>query len=206
MYHRSAFTMIELIFAIVIIAITVISLPMMLQVTSKGMKNNLAQEAIFAASTQLNQSISYKWNGNAQESVGGLSKVVFTSGDCNATTKLRKGHVHRMCLNDTSLTPNLTVGVNPNQSDYSINNASRSDVNIFSGAGSASGYKENYKMDVAVSFAGFGAATAANQNIKEVKITIKREEPFGSNTYIDYVVLRTFSANIGETESAKRLF
>ena len=47
---RLAFTMIELIFAIVIIAITVVSLPMMTQVTASGASDNLeAQEAIFKA-------------------------------------------------------------------------------------------------------------------------------------------------------------
>ncbi len=47
---RRAFTLIELIFAIVIIAISVISLPMMTQVTSSGVAGNLeTQEAIFKA-------------------------------------------------------------------------------------------------------------------------------------------------------------
>ena len=44
---RFGFTMIELIFAIVIIAISVMSLPMMTQVTNKGLEESLVQEAIF---------------------------------------------------------------------------------------------------------------------------------------------------------------
>jgi len=48
--NRLAFTMIELIFAIVIIAITVVSMPMMTQVTSSGASKNLElQEAIYKA-------------------------------------------------------------------------------------------------------------------------------------------------------------
>jgi len=50
MVNRYAFTMIELIFAIVIIAISVISLPMITQVTTNSSALNLeADEAIFAA-------------------------------------------------------------------------------------------------------------------------------------------------------------
>ncbi len=50
MVRRYAFTMIELILAIVIIAITVMSLPMMSQVTAVTSANNIeADEAIFEA-------------------------------------------------------------------------------------------------------------------------------------------------------------
>jgi len=50
MMKKNAFTMIELVFAIVIIAIGVISLPMMTQVTTQTTANNLQyDEAIFEA-------------------------------------------------------------------------------------------------------------------------------------------------------------
>ena len=50
MVKRFGFSMIELIFAIVIVAVAVMSLPMMTQVTSKGSERNLkADEAIFEA-------------------------------------------------------------------------------------------------------------------------------------------------------------
>jgi prepilin-type N-terminal cleavage/methylation domain-containing protein len=57
--HRLAFTMIELIFAIVIIAISVMSLPMMTQVTSAGIERNLVQEAIFASVAEINLATTY---------------------------------------------------------------------------------------------------------------------------------------------------
>jgi len=65
---KRAFTLIELIFAIVIIAITVVSLPMMTQVISKGIEKNLLQEAIFAGAAVLNESVSAKWDENSVES------------------------------------------------------------------------------------------------------------------------------------------
>jgi prepilin-type N-terminal cleavage/methylation domain-containing protein len=205
--QKSAFTMIELIFAIVIIGITVISLPMMTQATSKGMESNLAQEAIFAASAELNQALSYKWNGNSQENFGELSKIVGTTAqDCNSTT--RPGLIHRMCLNTSANIANLTAGVdNVNFSDYSINNADTTatgDINIFTpGTGSASGYKENYTMNVDVNFTNFGTITEASNNMKVITVTVKK---LVNSVSEDYVVLKAYSANIGETEAAKRVF
>lgn len=50
MVIRTAFTMIELLFAIVIIAFSVLAIPMISQVTSKGVESTIeAQEAIFKA-------------------------------------------------------------------------------------------------------------------------------------------------------------
>lgn len=47
---KQAFTMIELVFAIVVIAIAVLAMPQMMQATSSGLTSNLeTQEAIFKA-------------------------------------------------------------------------------------------------------------------------------------------------------------
>lgn len=200
--QKSAFTMIELIFAIVIIGITVISLPMMTQATSKGMENNLAQEAIFLASAELNQALSYKWNGNSQENVGELSKIVSAGlgAECNSTT--RPGLVHRMCLNDQNVTANLVTLAYPYES---INNAAASDINVteIGTIADASGYKEFYTMDVNVSFKDINGSTS--HNMKEIVVAVKKYNP-NTNTHENYVVLKTYSANIGETEAAKRVF
>ncbi|MBN2896094.1 MAG: type II secretion system protein [Campylobacterales bacterium] len=59
---RLAFTMIELIFAIVIIGITVVSLPMMMQVNTKATDASVGQEFIFAASSILLSAMTSKWD------------------------------------------------------------------------------------------------------------------------------------------------
>ena len=197
--------MIELIFAIVIIGITVISLPMMTQATSKGMESNLAQEAIFAASAELNQALSYKWNGNSQENFGELSKIVGTTAqDCNSTT--RPGLVHRMCLNDQTVNANDAIYTPVSENDKSINTAAITNAAIFEAGDLSlgSGYKDaNYTMDVAVVFADFDSSHSTGDNIKEVTVTVKK---LVNSTPEDYVVLKAFSANIGETEAAKKVF
>ena len=55
---KSAFTLIELIFSIVIIGFAVLSLPIMTQVGTKAIGDSLALEAIFLASSKLNQNLS----------------------------------------------------------------------------------------------------------------------------------------------------
>ena len=67
MVRRAAFTLIELIFAIVIIAISVISLPMMSQTVSEGIDANIVQEAIFASATELNEAVTAHWDENSIE-------------------------------------------------------------------------------------------------------------------------------------------
>lgn len=62
MVRRSAFTLIEMIFAIVIMAIVVVSLPMMMQVDNDSRQKNFAQEAVLAASAKLSQVLTYQWD------------------------------------------------------------------------------------------------------------------------------------------------
>jgi type II secretory pathway pseudopilin PulG len=193
--------MIELIFAIVIIGISIISLPMMIQVTGQSMKSNLAQEAIFAASAELNQVLSYKWDMNSQEIIGELSKVIHTSStDCNSSDGAqRPGHVHRMCLNDdeTIVTPSIATGGDGNNS---LGSNQVTDEDIFEGGvAGQSGYKELYTMDIDVDFADFDPGYSTGENIKEIEITVKDSDG-------DLVVLKTYSANIGEAEAFKRMF
>lgn len=216
MVSRYAFTMIELIFAIVVISITVISLPMMTQATSKSIEGNLVQEAIFASSAKLNEVMTYKWDENSTPQDSIYSQVIWTSiNDCNQTTKLRSGHIdqqlHRKCLdnNFSIIKPTATLGLEANDNNIpddidDFNNVSTPIFTDNSGAGvisSAEGYKNPYRMDINVSYAAFGTAAAASKNIKRIDISI-----INSDTNLTTTVLHTYSANIGETYYFKRSF
>ncbi len=64
---RKGISLIELVLAIVVIAISVMSVPMMLQ---QGVKNDtfsMMQEAILAARTKMGNILSYQWDDNARE-------------------------------------------------------------------------------------------------------------------------------------------
>ncbi|MCW8894663.1 MAG: hypothetical protein OQK48_05900 [Sulfurimonas sp.] len=191
---KLAFTMIELIFAIVVIAISVMSLPMMIQVTSQGVESNIVQEAIFAASAELMGATSYYWDDNSMQdmNISHLSRVIDISGDCNGD-RLRNGHIaqplHRRCLDsNTTGARNAPGGIVTDLNDAAITQS------IFTDIGSAEGYKNNYTSTINV------APDGADANIKIITSTITD----ANGTTV--VVLRAQSANVGEIDYYKRRF
>ena len=191
MVRRSAFTLIELIFAIVIISITALSVPMMNSTISNTVKANILQEAIFAASTKLSEALGATWDTNSIDPTAPSSyaRVIDHSGNCIAATRLMPGHIagqekHRRCLQSAAITPAYanTGGLESmaftNQPIF-INNADK-----------LSGYKDDYNATLAVdhnvSFDG-----ANNPDLKRITVTVFDHDgnPITS--------LKAYSANIG---------
>jgi len=202
---RYAFTMIELIFAIVIIGISVLSLPMMSQVTSKSIEGNLVQEAIFAASTELNQVTSYYWDENSIEGNNLLTRVVWTANnDCDTNTKLRTGHInqpyHRRCRDDDTARPTLQANFGPEAGDLDdLDDLQHGASTIYIGdATTNKGYKENYNSSIIVT-------SPADLN-GTLDVDIKRIRIIISNAGENVVQLDTFSCNIGEIDYYKRTY
>ena len=200
---RAAFSMIELIFAIVVIAIATMSLPTMTQTTGKGIEGNLVQEAIFASAAKLNEITSYRWDENSLED--NTIRVIWTSdNDCNASSSSsqRQGHINRQCLNKnySEVQPTDPLGMEADD------NGSYDDIDDFNdvsealyidesgsvAVGSAAGYKTPYTMDVNISYASFGTITADSKNIKEINITI-----IDPDTNLTTLKIHTYRANIG---------
>jgi len=199
---RKAFTLIELIFAIVIIAISALSLPMMTQVTSKGVKGSLAQEAIFAASTELNNVMTYNWDESSVEGSNSFTRVIWTAAnECNNATKLRLGHIaqlkHRRCLdaNTTAATHTKEAGINNDLDD-----TEHGYTPLFIGAIGSKSYKDNYQSDLAVSIGASFGAIANNPDIKLIRVRV-----IDSNGD-DVTQLDTFSSNIGEVDYYGRTY
>lgn len=198
---RVAFTLIELIFAIVIIGFTVLTLPMMTQVTAKGIDDNLVQEAIFAAATELNQAVTAHWDESSFDinATNNYSKVIHT-GDCNWSTKLRPGHInqplHRRCTETNSSVSNAKVNANISSLD-DMEHGSR---DIFQNAvPSSDGYKKAYQSTLKVAHtASFGTLTNS-KDIKKITISISDED--GPVTQ-----LHSYSTNIGEIDYHPRSF
>jgi len=195
---RYAFSMIELIFAIVIIAIAVMALPVMTQTTGKGIEGNLVQEAIFASAAKLNEITSYRWDENSLED--NTIRVIWTSdNDCNtsSSSSQRQGHINRQCLdkNYSEVQPTNPLGMeeddNGNYDDIDDFNDVSAPLYIGS-VDTAEGYKTSYTMDVNISYASFGRITADSKNIKEINITI-----MDPNTNLITLKVHTYSANIG---------
>ena len=212
MVRRSAFTMIELVFAIVIIAISVISLPRMTQAVSTGIEGNIVQEAIFAASTELNQAVAASWDENSLVETGANSLArVIDNGNCEdnsslSTYRQKPGHInqpyHRRCL-DANAT---TIGVS-NATTTAINaldDYAKVDGNLSNASVNQAGYKFAYTTTVAV----FHNAVTANSvifdgnpnnDMKKITVTV-------SNNGVPVTSLTTYSANIGEVDYYKRTY
>ena len=204
MVKRSAFTFIELIFAIVIIAISVMSLPTMIQSTSDGIEGNLVQEAIFIASTELNQAVAANWDENSLVETGANSLArVIDNGSCENNSsspryRLKPGHVtqryHRRCLDSN------TTGVS-SATDTAVDALEdfAGPKTLVNAGGSQSGYKYTYSTLVTVTTnADFNGT---NSDIKMIEANISNANTGGLLTS-----LKTYSANIGEVDYYKRTY
>ena len=194
---RKAFTMIELIFAIVVISIVVLAIPTLIQVSSKNVENSLAQEAIFTASAELMGASSVYWDENSlyDENVSILSRVIDIDNDCNSITHLRPGHInqpfHRRCLDENS---SIVGAANSSGGTiYDLDDLAHGSQSIFTSGADASGYKKDYNstLDVAVS--------ASDSNVKIATVTIIDRDDGSIVTKLKMQV-----ANIGEVEPYKK--
>lgn len=204
MVKRAAFTFLELIFAIVIIGISVISLPLMIQTTSEGIEKNLVQEAVFAASAQINQVLSADWDARSIEDGNNTYARVVDDGTCSNDTnstqhRLKPGHVyapkHRRCIdsNSTTIALGATTAGGFVMEDYTtqgINNPTSSNT----------GYKDEYATTITVTTNAFFAG-ANNANIKMIQANISDSSSGNLLTS-----LRAYSANIGEVDFHSRTY
>lgn len=208
---RNAFTMIELIFAIVIIGITVLTVPMMIETNNKALENSSKQEAIFLISSVLAEKTALVWDNRSIVSTGSaddyvLSKMLDVSaigdpyGRTTADSNIRVGGLradkHRQFFdynasNPTQYTPIGDAGFN---------------ADIDNSAADIAGYKQAYTVAairgyVLDSTDVFNAsAQAAPTNLKMTEISIYEENG-------DLIAkLRAYTANIGEVDYAKRIF
>jgi hypothetical protein len=203
---RLAFTLIELIFAIVVIGITVVSLPMMSQVTATGIDENIVQEAIFAAATELNEATTYHWDESSFDANASniYSRVVTTAlggaKGCDAASRLRPGHInqelHRRCTQSDTAVSNATADANISSFNDVAHNGS-GDYIFNDTVTDAAGYKKVYTSSLSVTNpVSFGALSNSN-DIKKIEVIVS--DPDGVVTK-----LSAYSANIGEIDYYKR--
>lgn len=95
---RSAMSMIELVFAIVIMGIAVMSLPLILTQVQNNNAFAMQQEVILAAKTKIGDILTYEWDNNSYSATAQHSYVLDTAngdGELTATagTPRRVGHI-----------------------------------------------------------------------------------------------------------------
>jgi len=213
---RKAFTLIELIFAIVIIGVVVLTIPTMIQVNNKAQEGSAAQEAIFLVSAVLSETTTLLWD---QNSLGGtatdveLSRILDVNAPGNAAynrvdanSTLRVGNLredlHRHMF-DNVFTPAQTVKQLVSQP-------------LTNTVANAVGYKNAYTVvatrdyvddtpnnpyifSIPPNVAVNTAVNPTNVKITEVQINATID---GVNQVI--ARLRAYTCNIGEVDYAKR--
>jgi len=228
---RTAFTLIELIFAIVIVAIVFLALPTMSSSSSDAVDTSLTQEAIFPMSARLSQVLSYRWDDHSENNASENNTVARTVDvnfggtgplDRVGTTDFRVGHIqdgdreyHRSFHPATGMIAFQEAGIafdgNNDIDDHDTNGS----VNLYTQSGDLEGYKKNYLVDIDVTYfsdalAGFtftAAAAAAPSNMKMITIALDIPLSDGSGNFdTDAVVLRTYAANIGEVAFFHRIY
>lgn len=176
----------------------------MINSVSDGIEGNLVQEAIFTASTELNQAISANWDENSLIDTGpnSLARVI-DNGNCENNSsspryRLKVGHIsqpyHRRCV-DSNATPisSATATVVDALEDFA------GVQTLVNAGGSQSGYKFTYSTLVTVTTnADFNGT---NSDIKMIEANISN-----TNTGDLLTSLKTYSANIGEVDYYKRTY
>jgi hypothetical protein len=212
--------MVEMIFAIVIIGITVAGVSQIMTRSGGTMEGALSQEAVFLASMESAKIFSHRWDPNSMDPAAGVldySKILDTnaSDDYKRTcipagggtpymvpcaagdimTVLRKGGIaqdkHRRFHSQVT-------GASQAQPDGVSDGAV--DVNITD----EHGYKRNYQVALDSGYVASAFATATTGGPTDIKMTVISVNDIDTNTNL--VRMRVYSYNIGEIDFSKRIF
>jgi len=95
MVKRTAFTMIELIFAIVLIALVVAAVPQLISRNAQTLQGNLLQEEIFIAARTASELLTQPWDANSPDTSTSraLSKVLDTASSNANLNRINVGGV-----------------------------------------------------------------------------------------------------------------
>jgi len=231
----NAFTMIELIFAIVIIGITMLSVPLLIVTDSETQQRNLVQEGIMITTTKVSQILTYPWDPQSSPAGGVISasQVVTTPAapvglDRVAGLDFRPGHFQlalRRHMTPVNAERNATViGAVVPGATTNLNDFDGTIVNLVGGAG-ALAYKNPYRLTTTVTYVSdaltannyntagitdlnfdYNLATAANTtNIKLIRVLADQQDPT-TLVWTPVVQLSSYSCNIGETSLYKRRY
>lgn len=242
--RRSGFTLIELIYAIVIIGIAFVTLPVILINNSKNLEQNLEQEALFMTTTKMNQILSFAWDDQSRNSASVLAKAEaldIAAGDnefdrIGVSTDFRKGHfqeaLHRRMtphMLPRNVTTSANLGSEPGETfaDDIDDFDATTDSSI--GSGSQYGYKSGYALKTCIDYVsdaanytgttinftlqtstkcafGTTASIGTESNLKMVQIAVDKNTSSAGTNESNIIVLRSYAANIGETDYYQRTY
>lgn len=194
---RAAFTMLELIFAIVILSVALFTIPMISQILS--VEKNFTQEAIFITSSDVLKIISGKFDENSRIGDENYERILYTSDAEAISLNLngsRSGNINILFHSDTTLRPTITGLDNDEEAQSSEDDVddykTSSDISVISGSIKENSYKTAYKKSVRVQQNSFH--NEEHLNTKRVEVTLKSEDGIK-----ELVKMHTYTFNTGNT-------
>jgi len=220
---RRAASMVELVIAIVVMGIAVMSLPMILTQSQNSNAMALQQEVILATKTKLGYLLSYEWDVNSYDPTASVSRVLNTTASANADndfdtlTTRRIGHVvadTRRKLRDNNASPT------PDDGNAAWGSSALEDIDDFDGkdenttiASETMDYIFNLQLRPTINYVS-DSATYTNQDITftfdanttftnptNIKMITVQSRDTSNNVNI---ILRAFASNVGESTIMKR--
>jgi len=188
--RKNAFTLVELIFSIVIIALVFTVVPRLLFVTTKTMEVSIKEDGLFAAIALMGNIIRLPWDENTVLSGG---KILDT--DVNTCTDYRIGGFagSRNCLNSSATaTPKASFG------SAGVLYSDVDDYDTYSTV--STGGRVPYSLDVEVNYADTNLnPSALSDELKEVKVNVSATGKTNLCSSFFY-----YSANLGHVQINKR--
>lgn len=190
---KKAFTLVELIFSIVIIAIVFTVIPRLMFATTKTMELSIKEDGLFSAMALMGNIIRLPWDSNTLSSNG---KILDTSA--NTCTDYRVGGFlgSRNCLN-SNLSASTTFILGPNfDSINNYHNYTTTTISplIINGI--------DYNLKVQVSYVNPSLiSVGSTQELKEVRVDVNTSERVSLCSSFFY-----YSANLGHIQINKRVW
>ena len=224
---RKAASMIELVIAIVVMGIAVMTLPLLLLKTQSNNIYALQQEVILAARTKMGDTLTYRWDQNSL--INDKIFVLVTNGDSDLNVSSdgirRIGHVRgdkrRKFSPDLNISTSVAnLGPDPlgsnNLDDIDDFNGKTVPLVITSQTTSLDYHFTDFNLTTTVVYVSdnanynaqnlsFTFETNASTTTSSIKmLTLKVSDP--TNPSFSPFTVRSYSCNIGESELARRSY
>lgn len=208
---RSAFTMIELVFAIVIIGMVAISIPTIMVNNSKNVETNLMQEAILIVATKTGQILTYPWDENSRDPLSGILATTDVLSIDEGTVEdelernvsdYRRGHFQEALRRrmtptsaDRNATDNTLLGLDAGETIDSVD-----DLDDLNGQSvelahfSEEGYKKDYNISASVIYVDDQANYAAAGGSTPLSFAFSKDDA-GRATNIKMVQIEVRAAD-----------
>ena len=216
---KKGFTLLELVIAIVVISIALMSVPLLLSQASESDEFNINQEAILAGATEMGDILTYPWNESNASQI--LQVFDVTDGDIelnrsHADNNRRIGHFkekYRRKFYDDTTESNSTLGHDKGDEFNDIDDFNGEITSVSSGG--TGDYLKDLNLSIGISYisddANYSHTTLnlgelnissvqtysdpnATTNIKMIEINVS------DNNHNPITTLRAFSTNIGSYE------